>query len=290
MIYMQQHHWQGFLWVVLSNCVLCKVNCFSCSTDNYPGDARDVGLIPGWERSPGEGNGNPLIVLPENSMDRGAWRTTVHGVAKSWPRRSAAQQNLVHIQVTDEFQAVQRCRPCSTSVQRCSAWWGAWSVPQPRPVLPWCRTAQQHRSPVLFQSSLYTASFYERPTLAPALAQWKKSEEDFHFYKKEKKQKAEEWHSALVCSRVALTEAVYCELWGAPPSSFPGTVLSTSASFAPPLWAPVLYLDLFCAWLSKMCLKQLLLHFVPFQLMETFTRMLYFWIMRETCVYIATIT
>ena len=35
----------------------------------------------------------------------------------------------------------------------------------------------------------------------------------------------------------------------------PGTVLSNSASFALPLWAPVLYLDLFCAWLSKMCLK-----------------------------------
>ena len=44
----------------------------------------DLGLIPGLERSPGEGNGNPLqCSCLENSMDRGAWRATVHGVAKS---------------------------------------------------------------------------------------------------------------------------------------------------------------------------------------------------------------
>ena len=33
-----------------------------------------------WVQSPREGNGNPLL---ENSMDRGAWWATVHGVAKS---------------------------------------------------------------------------------------------------------------------------------------------------------------------------------------------------------------
>ena len=39
---------------------------------------------PGSERSPGEGNGNPLQYSGlENSMDRGAWPATVHGVAKS---------------------------------------------------------------------------------------------------------------------------------------------------------------------------------------------------------------
>ena len=42
------------------------------------------GLIPGSERSSGEGNGNPLqYSYLENSRDRGAWRTTVCGVAKS---------------------------------------------------------------------------------------------------------------------------------------------------------------------------------------------------------------
>ena len=35
----------------------------------------------GWGRSPGEGNGYPLrYFCLENSMDRGAWQTTVHGV------------------------------------------------------------------------------------------------------------------------------------------------------------------------------------------------------------------
>ena len=43
----------------------------------------DSGLIPGSGRSPGGGYGNPLqYYCLENSMDRGAWQTTVHGVAK----------------------------------------------------------------------------------------------------------------------------------------------------------------------------------------------------------------
>ena len=41
-------------------------------------------MIPGSGRSPGEGNGNPLQdSCLENSMDRGAWQATVHGVAES---------------------------------------------------------------------------------------------------------------------------------------------------------------------------------------------------------------
>ena len=44
----------------------------------------DPGLIPGSGRSPGEGNGNSLqYSCLTNSMDRGAWWATVHGVAKS---------------------------------------------------------------------------------------------------------------------------------------------------------------------------------------------------------------
>ena len=48
------------------------------------GNLRDLGLIPGLGRSPGEGHGNPLqCSCLESPMDRGAWQTTVHGVAKS---------------------------------------------------------------------------------------------------------------------------------------------------------------------------------------------------------------
>ena len=53
------------------------------------GDTRDVGLIPGSGRYPGEENGNPLHYSGlENSMDRGACQATVYGVAKNWTRLS----------------------------------------------------------------------------------------------------------------------------------------------------------------------------------------------------------
>ena len=43
----------------------------------------DMGSSPGSQRSPGEGNGNPLQYSGlENPMDRGAWRATVHGATK----------------------------------------------------------------------------------------------------------------------------------------------------------------------------------------------------------------
>ena len=48
------------------------------------GDARDVGSIPESGRSPGVGNDKPpQYSCPENSMDSGAWRVTVHGAAES---------------------------------------------------------------------------------------------------------------------------------------------------------------------------------------------------------------
>ena len=48
------------------------------------GDTGDVGLIPRLERSPGVRNGTPLhYPCLENSMYRGAWRTTVHAATES---------------------------------------------------------------------------------------------------------------------------------------------------------------------------------------------------------------
>ena len=48
------------------------------------GDVRDLDSIPGLGRSPGGGHGNPVqYSCLENSIDRGAWRATVHGVTES---------------------------------------------------------------------------------------------------------------------------------------------------------------------------------------------------------------
>ena len=50
-------------------------------------DARDSGSIPGSGRSSGGGNGNPFqYFCLENSMDRGAWWATVHGITKELDR------------------------------------------------------------------------------------------------------------------------------------------------------------------------------------------------------------
>ena len=62
-----------------------KIRCPSGSDGKeFACNARGPGLIPGWRRSPREGNGNPLqYSCLENSMDRGAWRATVHGVTEN---------------------------------------------------------------------------------------------------------------------------------------------------------------------------------------------------------------
>ena len=59
---------------------------------NLPASARDIRdlcLIPGLGRSPGDGNGNPLqYSYMENLRNRGGWQATVHGVTKSQIRLS----------------------------------------------------------------------------------------------------------------------------------------------------------------------------------------------------------
>ena len=50
---------------------------------NLPANAGDMSSIPGLGKSPGIGNGNPLqYSFLGNSIDRGTWQATVHGVAK----------------------------------------------------------------------------------------------------------------------------------------------------------------------------------------------------------------
>ena len=67
--------------------ISCWTSQMSLVIKNLPakaGDVRDVDLVPGLGRSPGGGHGNPLQnPCPENPTDRGAWRATAHGVAKS---------------------------------------------------------------------------------------------------------------------------------------------------------------------------------------------------------------
>ena len=56
---------------------------------NLPVNVGDVGSIPRSGRSPGVENGNPFqFSCLENSMDRGAWWATVHGIPKSQTRLS----------------------------------------------------------------------------------------------------------------------------------------------------------------------------------------------------------
>ena len=48
------------------------------------GDIRELGSIPGWGRSPGEGHSNPVqYSCLENPMDRGAWWATVQSHKES---------------------------------------------------------------------------------------------------------------------------------------------------------------------------------------------------------------
>ena len=60
---------------------------------NLPANSGATGLIPGPGRSSGEGNGNPLwYSCLENSTDKGAWQTTVHGLQRVGHDLLAEQQ------------------------------------------------------------------------------------------------------------------------------------------------------------------------------------------------------
>ena len=65
------------------------------------GDTRNAGLIPWLGKSPGIGNGKPLqYSCLEKPMDRGAWRATVHGVAKRWTQlRDWAHSTCIYIYI-----------------------------------------------------------------------------------------------------------------------------------------------------------------------------------------------
>ena len=90
---------QSLMIFLISVCVdIHTVPCCLSTALGFPGGSEvkasvchvgDLGQIPGLGRFPGEGHGNPLqYSCLENPMDRGAWRATVHWVAKSWKQLS----------------------------------------------------------------------------------------------------------------------------------------------------------------------------------------------------------
>ena len=78
----------------LTENVHCNHNIGSLVAKGFPNgsdskesacNAGNLDLLPGSGRFHGEGNGYPLqYSCLENSMDRGAWQTTVHGITQSW--------------------------------------------------------------------------------------------------------------------------------------------------------------------------------------------------------------
>ena len=83
----------GAWWATVHGVTKSQTRLSNFSSLHFPGGsagkesactAGDPGLIPGWGRSLGEGNGYPLqYSCLKNSMDRGASKAAVHGVAKS---------------------------------------------------------------------------------------------------------------------------------------------------------------------------------------------------------------
>ena len=86
-------------------------NCgSSCHGWGFPGGSvvknGDLGSFLGLERSPGEGNGNPLqFPCLKNPKDRGFWWATVHGVTKSWTQ-------LINWMITTNVMVIV-CSSCS---------------------------------------------------------------------------------------------------------------------------------------------------------------------------------
>ena len=69
------------------------------------GDTGDAGSTPGWGRSPGEGNGNPLEQsCLENPIARGAWQVVVRGVTESGTTEHKADAEVVSkVQVLNKY-------------------------------------------------------------------------------------------------------------------------------------------------------------------------------------------
>ena len=74
------------MWKILNISIVREISNLHVviAIKNPPANAEGMGSIPGLGGSPGRGNGNPpQYSCLDNPMNRGAWRATVHRVAKS---------------------------------------------------------------------------------------------------------------------------------------------------------------------------------------------------------------
>ena len=132
---MQVHLYADFFLVV--NITVLRLPLYlSDNPSANVGDARDVGLIPGSERSPGEGNGNLLLCsCLENPMDRGAWWATVHGVTRvrhNWARTCSLQYCTIWERGTMHTEEPQNWKiQCKGIFQSVAKVEGHFTVPSP---------------------------------------------------------------------------------------------------------------------------------------------------------------
>ena len=71
---------------------------------NLPANSRGTGSVPGFRRSPGEGNDNPMqYFCVGNPMDRGACQATVHGLQKKVGHNLAIKQQYQSLGVLDSI-------------------------------------------------------------------------------------------------------------------------------------------------------------------------------------------
>ena len=84
-----------------------------------------LGLIPGLGSSPRGRHGNPLwYCCLENSMDRGAWQATVHGIPNCWTQLSDFHFSLLWKKKTEHW----KCSIIYGGLERdCARSEGLWS-------------------------------------------------------------------------------------------------------------------------------------------------------------------
>ena len=126
---------------------------------NLPANA-DVGSIPGSGRFFRGGNGNPLqYSYLKNSMDREAWRVTVHEVSQSWTWLSTHAQR----HCTDKFRGFRERRHRTPPLAKRSAclWEHSWAE------MAWMKAAitLRHILPTEVQNKLRSSTDAHRHSL-----------------------------------------------------------------------------------------------------------------------------